>query len=213
MSFLNSLQNKSKKFDDPFLHWELDKPLTEEQINEIVKADIANPIEHDLNYDGTRAIDGGAPEFRKGLSHGGKALKFRCFITKDNSNEFPNLMKDVRDYEPKIALTDFSDGLYFYRRYSRIVKDILKPFDCSMPEIKAYSNRKRLASLARIMKVESKKVDTEAQEGLARRVHDCEEILNRGEQLINVATTCNNMLVSAINTRDYYGLEEEMYWY
>ena len=70
MSFLNSLQNKSKKFDDPFLHWELDKPLTDEQINEIVKADIANPIEHDLNYDGTRAIDGGAPEFRKGLSHG-----------------------------------------------------------------------------------------------------------------------------------------------
>ena len=77
-----------------------------------------------------------------------------------------------------------------------------------MPEIKAYSNRKRLASLARIMKVESKKVDTEAQEGLARRVHACEEILNRGEQLINVATTCNNMLVSAIKTRDYYGLEE-----
>ena len=56
MSFLNSLQNKSKKFEDPFLHWELDKPLTDEQINEIVKADIANPIEHDLNYDGTRAL-------------------------------------------------------------------------------------------------------------------------------------------------------------
>ena len=33
MSFLNSLENKSKKFDDPFLHWELDKPLTDEQIN------------------------------------------------------------------------------------------------------------------------------------------------------------------------------------
>ena len=32
MSFLNSLENKSKKFDDPFLHWELDKPLTDEQI-------------------------------------------------------------------------------------------------------------------------------------------------------------------------------------
>ena len=74
MSFLNSLQNKSKKFDDPFLHWELDKPLTEEQINEIVKADIANPIEHDLNYDGTRAIDGGAPEFRKGYLMAEKRL-------------------------------------------------------------------------------------------------------------------------------------------
>ena len=74
MSFLNSLQNKLKKFDDPFLHWELDKPLTEEQINEIIKADIANPIEHDLNYDGTRAIDGGEGNFREGISDGGKAL-------------------------------------------------------------------------------------------------------------------------------------------
>ena len=40
MSFLNSLQNKSKKFDDPFLHWELDKPLTDQQINEIVKSNV-----------------------------------------------------------------------------------------------------------------------------------------------------------------------------
>ena len=91
MSFLKSIENNSKKFEDPFLHWELDKPLTDGQINEIVNADIANPIDHDLNYDGTRAIDGGAPEFRKGLSHGGKALKFRCFITKENSTEFSSL--------------------------------------------------------------------------------------------------------------------------
>ena len=101
MSFLDSLESKSKKFDDPFLHWEMDKPLTEDQIYEIVKADIANPVEHDLNYDGTRAIDGGAPEFRKGLSHGGKALKFRCFITKENFNEFPNLMKLIKELQSK----------------------------------------------------------------------------------------------------------------
>ena len=59
MSFLNSVLNNSKKFEDPFAHWELNEPLSNEQIEEIVKADIANPIEHDLNYDGTRAIDGG----------------------------------------------------------------------------------------------------------------------------------------------------------
>ena len=58
MSFLNSINNNSKKFTDPFDHWELNKPLTEEQINEIINADIANPSEHNLNYDGTRAIDG-----------------------------------------------------------------------------------------------------------------------------------------------------------
>ena len=101
MSFLKSVKNNSKEFNEPFLHWELDKPLTNEQINEIVKADIANPIEHNLNYDGTRAIDGGAPEFREGLSHGGKALKFRCFITKENSNEFPHLTKLIKELQNK----------------------------------------------------------------------------------------------------------------
>ena len=82
MSFLNSIEKKSKKFEIPFIHWELNQPLTEGQVNEIVNADVANPIEHNLNYDGTRAIDGGEGKFREGISDGGKALKFRCFITK-----------------------------------------------------------------------------------------------------------------------------------
>ena len=43
-----------------------------------------------------------------------------------SKNEFPDLMKDVRNYEPKIALTDYSDGLVFYKRYSKIAKQILK---------------------------------------------------------------------------------------
>ena len=101
MSFLKSIENKSKEFKEPFLHWELDQPLTAEQINEIVNADIDNPIEHNLNYDGTRAIDGGAPEFREGLSHGGKALKFRCFITKENSKEFPHLTSLIKELQSK----------------------------------------------------------------------------------------------------------------
>ena len=98
MSFLNSIEKKSKKFEDPFTHWELKEPLTKEQIDEILKADIANPIEHELNYDGTRAIDGGEGKFREGISGGGKALKFRCFITKENSNEFPNLKNFINLY-------------------------------------------------------------------------------------------------------------------
>ncbi len=103
MSFLNSINNNSKKFNDPFTHWELNKPLTEEQINEIVNADIANPKEHDLNYDGTRAIDGGEGKFRLGISDGGKALKFRCFVTKENSNNFPNLTKLINELQSKEA--------------------------------------------------------------------------------------------------------------
>ena len=44
MSFLNSIEKKSKKFENPFTHWELNEPLTKEQIDEIVNAEIANPI-------------------------------------------------------------------------------------------------------------------------------------------------------------------------
>ena len=101
MSFLNSIENKSKKFETPFAHWELNEPLTEEQINEIVNAEIDNPIEHNLNYDGTRAIDGGEGKFREGISQGGKALKFRCFITKENSTKFPNLTNFIKELQNK----------------------------------------------------------------------------------------------------------------
>ena len=80
MSFLNSLINNSIKFEKPFTHWELNKPLTELAIEEIVNADIDDPSKHNLKYDGTRAIDGGEGKFREGIASGGQALKFRCFI-------------------------------------------------------------------------------------------------------------------------------------
>ena len=101
MSFLNSIENKSKKHESPFVHWELNEPLTEGQISEIVNADIDNPTEHSLNYDGTRAIDGGEGKFREGISDGGRALKFRCFITKENSKEFPNLLNFIKELQNK----------------------------------------------------------------------------------------------------------------
>ena len=101
MSFLNSIEKKSKKFESPFTHWELNEPLTKEQIAEIINADIDNPTEHNLNYDGTRAIDGGEGKFREGISDGGKALKFRCFITRENSNDFPNLTNFINELQNK----------------------------------------------------------------------------------------------------------------
>ena len=101
MSFLNSVLNQSKKYENPFTHWELNKPLTEEQINEITNADIVNPIEHNLGYDGTRAIDGGEGKFREGISDGGQALKFRCFITKGNFNGFPGLTNLIKELQNK----------------------------------------------------------------------------------------------------------------
>jgi len=101
MSFLNSIEKNSKKFESPFTHWELNEPLTQDQINEIVNADIANPTEYDLNYDGTRAIDGGEGKFREGISDGGKALKFRCFITKENADKFQHLKNFIQELQNK----------------------------------------------------------------------------------------------------------------
>jgi len=101
MNFLNSILNKSKKSDTPFEHWEYKEALSEEVIQEIINADIADVNEHNLTYDGTRAIDDGAAEFREGISSGGKAIKFRCFITKENAQNFPNLVKFIKELQSK----------------------------------------------------------------------------------------------------------------
>ena len=119
MSFLKSLLNNSKKFDDPFTHWELNQPLTEIAVQEISNADIVNPIDHNLQYDGTRAIDGGEGKFREGIVSGGQALKFRCFINKDNSNIFPNLTKFINELQSKNT----------YKKISELIKkDLSKSY-------------------------------------------------------------------------------------
>ena len=101
MTFLNSILNHSNKHNDPFKHWELNEPLSNEAIQEIINADIPNVAEHNLTHDGTRAIDGGAAEFREGIASGGKAIKFRCFVTKDNAEQFPELVKLINELQSK----------------------------------------------------------------------------------------------------------------
>ena len=101
MTFLNSILNNSKKHDYPFDHWEYSNALNDGAIQEIVKADIPDVSKHNLNYDGTRAIDGGAAEFREGIASGGKAIKFRCFVTNDNATQFPNLVKFINELQSK----------------------------------------------------------------------------------------------------------------
>ena len=82
MTFHSSILEHSKKYDFPFEHWEYVNALSEDAIKEIINADIPDVSKHNLSYDGTRAIDGGAAEFREGIASGGKAIKFRCFVTK-----------------------------------------------------------------------------------------------------------------------------------
>ena len=101
MSFLNSIQNNSKKYETPFDHWEYIDALNNEAIEEIIKADIPDVSEHNISYDGTRAIDDGAAEFREGISSGGKAIKFRCFVTKANAEQFPNLVQFINELQSK----------------------------------------------------------------------------------------------------------------
>jgi len=108
MTFLNSILNNSKEHNDPFKHWELNKPLSNDAINEIISADIPDLNQLDLEYDGTRAIDGGAPEFREGITSGGKAIKFRCFITKENSKKFPSLTKLINELQSKETCSKIS---------------------------------------------------------------------------------------------------------
>ena len=96
----------------------MNEPLTKEAITEICKTEIADLTKMNINYDGTRAVDGGEGKFRKGISHGGKAIKFRCFVNKDNLKYFPNLKnlieelrsKDTHSYISELIKKDLSNS-------------------------------------------------------------------------------------------------------
>ena len=135
MLFLNSIQNQSKKHEFPFDHWEYNNALTDEAIEEIIKADIPDLSKHNLNYDGTRAIDGGAAEFREGIASGGEAIKFRCFITKKNEKKFPNLVKFINELQSKEVSKTISKminnskrPLIIFPQGTRVLPDERPPF-------------------------------------------------------------------------------------
>ena len=97
MELFKSLEKRTKLFSDPFKHFEINKPLTQSAIDEINNAEIVDPRKQNLNYDGTRALDGGGGAFREGIKDGGKAKKLRCYVTKENSSQFPNLTKFIEE--------------------------------------------------------------------------------------------------------------------
>jgi hypothetical protein len=101
MEFLKSLKERINYFNSPFDHWELDRPLTKEAIDEVCSTEITDLRKMNINYDGTRAIDGGEGKFREGITDGGKAIKFRRFIEKKNSKNFPNLANLVDELRSK----------------------------------------------------------------------------------------------------------------
>ena len=129
MLLIKSLKEKSKLYNDPFSHWEIKDPLSKDSVNEICNAEIANPIQDNLEYDGTRAIDGGDGKFRTGITDGGKAKKYRCFITQENFEKFPNLKK-------------FIDELCSKEVYSHISKLIGKDLSNSYVRLEVICDRK-----------------------------------------------------------------------
>ena len=101
MELFKSLEKKTKSFDDPFKHFEIDEPLTAEAIREIYEANVPDPKKENLNYDGTRAIDGGEGTYRSGNKDGGKANKIRVYVTKENERKFPNLKNFIEELRSK----------------------------------------------------------------------------------------------------------------
>ena len=97
MELFKSLENRTKSFNDPFKHFEINQPLTSQAIEEISNANIADPKKENLSYDGTRALDGGDGAFRSGIKDGGKAKKLRCYVTKENAIKFPHLTKFIEE--------------------------------------------------------------------------------------------------------------------
>jgi hypothetical protein len=73
MELFKSLKDKTNLYNTPFKHFELNEPLTKEAIKEICEAEVLDPKKENLNYDGTRALDGGEGTFRSGIKDGGKA--------------------------------------------------------------------------------------------------------------------------------------------
>ena len=118
MELFNSLKSRLENYDKPFKHWAVNQPLTELAIKEICNADIVNPMKEGLEYDVTRAIDGGEGKFREGIKAGGKAKKYRCFVTQENSKSFPELTKfideltskDVYQYISELIKKDLSSA-------------------------------------------------------------------------------------------------------
>ncbi|WP_437228600.1 hypothetical protein SH661x_000986 [Planctomicrobium sp. SH661] len=77
MSFLHALQHNSVCSEDPFLHWQINKPFNEQIIQEVAYTDVPNIPR---TYDGTRAGD-----------MGGGEVKTRCYIDPKNVHLFPGI--------------------------------------------------------------------------------------------------------------------------
>ena len=79
MTLINAIKNNSRKILDPFTHWEIDKPLSEEMLKEICQTKISDAPRL---YDGTRAAD---------KTGDGLDGTLRYYLDKNNIHQHPAL--------------------------------------------------------------------------------------------------------------------------
>lgn len=85
MSLRQALQQSTTRFDRPFLHYLIERPLTEAMLGEVCGAFIPDVPRV---YDGTRAGDA------QGTA---KNANTRCYVTRDNCQQFPALTQLVEE--------------------------------------------------------------------------------------------------------------------
>ena len=87
MPLIESLRSRSAKYQNPFNHWVVDNPLTENAVEEIYKTPIP---EGDVIFDGTRAGD---------KSGDNLLSKLRVFIDLSNYKDFPELHDIIKEMQ------------------------------------------------------------------------------------------------------------------
>jgi len=94
-----SILNRCTTHSNPFPHWELDSPFTNELINELNDVNISDAPR---SFDGTRAADAGGD---------GLDGKLRVFLESDNSENLSNGMELIKDLRDKDVIESIQDKI------------------------------------------------------------------------------------------------------
>ena len=94
-----SILNRCTTYSNPFPHWELDSPFTNELINELNYVNISDAPR---SFDGTRAADAGGD---------GLDGKLRVFLERDNSQNLSNGMGLIEDLRDKDVIESIQDKI------------------------------------------------------------------------------------------------------
>ena len=99
MMLKESILNRCTTYSNPFPHWELDSPFTNELINELNDVNISDAPR---SFDGTRAADAGGD---------GLDGKLRVFLESDNSENLSNGMELIEDLRDKDVIESIQDKI------------------------------------------------------------------------------------------------------